>query len=130
MDVTICTCDGSLVTGAWDLHKPRREPWSSPCPVLGLSLLAGAGGLGHLTALSSQFLGQEGWARGTGIPSTSQPARELVWVVPRESPPHGTAEAVSGMGAPWRHNIFGEAPSSLTFRAFCSKQTGTGEPCS
>lgn len=29
------------------------------------------------------------------------------------------------MGVWWRHHIFGEAPSSLTFRAFSSTQLGT-----
>lgn len=73
-------------------------PWSRLC-------LLGQGELGHLLALSSQLLGQESCTRGTGIPITSQPAGHLLWVLPGESPPRGTAEA-GGMGAPWRHNIF------------------------
>lgn len=125
-----CTCDGSLATSAGDLRKARREPWSRQCPALGLSLLSGAGGLGAPASTSSQLPGQESCSRGTGIPITQQPAQELCWVLPEQSPPHSTAKVVPGMGAPWRHDTFGEALSSLTFRAFCSSQSGTGKACS
>lgn len=75
-------------------------PGAGSAQCWGSAYLLGQGGLGHLPAPSSQLLDQERCARGTGIPITSQPTGHLVWVLPGESPPHGTAGA-GGTGAPW-----------------------------
>lgn len=130
------TCDGVLTTGAWDLHKshagiPGMVSAQYQHPPRGSAHSVGQGGSGHLPDCSLPAPGPRKLEqRDRHFHRIPTCIRAGLCCSANQGSPHHRAELElshghPGMGAPWRHHIFGEAPSSLTFRPFYSTQSGT-----